>query len=442
MYGQPEPCVVIAGAGVAGTTLAGLLRDRGFGAVLLARGPPSPVNRPGTGPVIEALPEAAARLFTEVGLADALAAAGAVAVEGFDNAYNATEIRRLSGRWVHVDRTQLARLCLTAARRRGATLLPVAGLSAPAHHGDQVEISVAIRAEWRRLRAFAVVDATGRAARWSRPISRAGYRSATLYRGPGSAVARPGRVVRTHDGWAYRLDHPEVTTVGVITGSRAPATSGGLDTGVAAQLTVANPGSYVRVATRPAAVQWTQQPVTGTHLALGDAAVAYSPLAGQGLRFAMASALAAAAVLTSWWEVPQAEDRVLAADYYRSFIASARTRHLTKLAALDADPPTDLDISQAMNPDRRLRFAASTEQTGTNTGGRVVRDTAIVLPDGGLARWINGFDLLHLRDAVDGDRTVTQATAALTTTGLSPEVAAAMLAWALRSGVITGATPV
>ncbi|MDT5030928.1 MAG: binding domain, partial [Actinoplanes sp.] len=155
MYGQPEPCVVIAGAGVAGTTLAGLLRDRGFGAVLLARRPPSPVSRPGTGPVIEALPEAAARLFTEVGLADALAAAGAVAVEGFDNAYNATEIRRLSGRWVHVDRTQLARLCLTAARRRGATLLPVAGLSAPAHHGDQVEISVAIRAEWRRLRAFA-----------------------------------------------------------------------------------------------------------------------------------------------------------------------------------------------------------------------------------------------------------------------------------------------
>jgi 2-polyprenyl-6-methoxyphenol hydroxylase-like FAD-dependent oxidoreductase len=299
MYGQPEPCVIIAGAGVAGAALAGLLRDRGFGVILLARRPPRPDAGPNTGPIIEALPETATRLFAEVGLASTLAAAGAVTVEGFDNAYNAESIQRLSGRWVHVDRTQLTRLCLMTARRHGATMLPATGLSTPVPNGDQVEIDVAIGAQRTHLRAFAVVDATGRAARWSRPISRAGTQTATLYRGPGRAEARPGRVIQTNDGWAYRLDHPEATTVGIITESRAPITASKLTLGVAARLDVTNPGSYAQMITRPAAIQWTHQPVTSTRLALGDAALAYSPLAGQGLRFAVASALAAAAVLTS-----------------------------------------------------------------------------------------------------------------------------------------------
>jgi 2-polyprenyl-6-methoxyphenol hydroxylase-like FAD-dependent oxidoreductase len=438
MYGQPEPCVIIAGAGVAGAALAGLLRDRGFGVIVLARCPSRRGAGTGTGPVIEALPEATTRLFAEVGLAGALASAGAVVVEGFDNSYKAGASRRLGGRWVHVDRIELARLCLTVARRRGVTMLPSAGLSTPVTKGDGVELDVAIGGQQARLRAFAAVDATGRAARWSRPISRAGTQTATLYRGPGSGEARPGRVVRTQDGWAYRLDHPEATTIGVVTGERAHATRGVLDPRVAARLGITNPDCYVPMVTRPAAIQWTDQPVAQARLAIGDAALAYSPLAGQGLRFAVASALSAAAVLTSWREATQG--RVLAANYYRAFVASARTRHLTKLATLDGEVPTDSNTSQALHVDRRLRFIAPVKHTAMNAQGRIVAGAAVMCADGGLARWINGLDLLHLRDALAGDRTVGEATAALTATGLSPAAAVTILAWALRCGLIKDVT--
>jgi hypothetical protein len=49
-------------------------------------------------------------------------------------------------------------------------------------------------------------------------------------------------------------------------------------------------------------------------------------------------------------------------------------------------------------------------------------------------------DLLHLRDALAGDRTVGEATAALTATGLSPAAAVTILAWALRCRLIKDVT--
>ncbi|MGH4024118.1 MAG: hypothetical protein ACRDRV_05985, partial [Pseudonocardiaceae bacterium] len=202
--------MLIAGTGVAASALACVLRDSGFGVVLLARRRGATVRRG----VVEALPEATVRLFAEVGLSTELAAAGAVAVEGFDNAYGPGPARRLDGMWTHVDRARLARECLLAARRRGALELPVADVGLPvATAGPGVQVSV----QGSCLRGFAAVDATGRAAHWSRPVGRAGAAGAALFTGPGSALPRRGRVTRIEDGWAYRVDHPQASTVGIVT---------------------------------------------------------------------------------------------------------------------------------------------------------------------------------------------------------------------------------
>ena len=159
MYGQPDPSVVIAGDGVAAAALACLLRDDGFGVVLLTRRRRS---RVWAVPVIEALPEVTVRLLAEVGLDGALAAAGAVAVPGFVNAYGPDGARTLDGIWTHVERVQLARKCLLVARHRGAAVLPVSTI------GPLVDLpggGVQVRAGEVDLRAVAAVDATGRAAR-------------------------------------------------------------------------------------------------------------------------------------------------------------------------------------------------------------------------------------------------------------------------------------
>lgn len=443
MYGQPEPCVLIAGTGVAASALACVLRDSGFGVVLLARirgGGRACGGGAGRG-VVEALPEATVRLFAEVGLSTELAGAGAVTVEGFDNAYQPGPARRLEGMWTHVDRARLARECLLGARRRGALELPVADVGLPITTAGS-GVRVRVGDGW--LRGFAAVDATGRAARWSRPVSRAGAGSAALFSGPGPARPRRGRVTRIEDGWAYRVDHPHASTAGIVTPPGVPATLRG---DVAARLGITDPRPYLRVATRPAGVQWSGRAVAPGRLAIGDAALAVSPVAGQGLRFAVASALAAATVLTSW----NTGGATPACDYYRSFVDGARARHLAKLAAIGvAGRPaapvthpagTHVPGTDVPGPHTALRFTARVEPTGVNIGGRIVTDDCCVLPDGGLVRWVGGFDLLRLRTAVAEGRTWAQVCTALATAGVPAGTAAALLTWALRTGVITTGSP-
>lgn len=433
MYGQPEPCVLIAGTGVAASALACVLRDSGFGVVLLSRGRGG-AGRGGTGRgVVEALPEATVRLFAEIGLSAELAGAGAVAVEGFDNAYGPGPAHRLEGMWTHVDRSRLARQCLLAARRRGALELPVAGLGRPvAAAGSGVRVRV--RDGW--LRGFAAVDATGRAARWSRPVSRAGAGSAALFSGPGAALPRRGRVTRTEHGWAYRVDHPDASTVGIVTPPGVAATLRGE---VAARLGITDPRPYLRVGTRPAGVQWSGRPVSPGRLAVGDAALALSPVSGQGLRFAVASALAAATVLASWHTGGAAPAR----DYYRSFVDGARARHLAKLATIGAAAPlvpaTRAPAAGVLDHHTALRFTARVEPAGVSVGGRVVTDDCCVLPDGGLVRWVGGFDLLRLRTVVAQAGTWPRVRAELAAAGVPGATAAALVTWALRHGVLTAA---
>lgn len=267
----------------------------------------------------------------------------------------------------HVDRAQLARECLRAARRRGAAALPVATIGRPVNlpRGE-----VEVRAGEAYLRAVAAVDATGRTARWSRPVARSGSEGATVYTGPGRARARPGRVARVREGWAYRLEHPQATTVGVV--RRRGTGAAALDGTLAGDLGIDDPECFVRVGMCPAAVQWSRQPVAPGRLAVGDAALALNPVAGQGVRFVVLSALAAA-VLRSWKDGSWRDGAAaLASDYYRCFVDGVRSRHLAKLAVIAGERSGSAAPNEPLDTGRRLRWAARVERVGVNRGGQIV----------------------------------------------------------------------
>jgi 2-polyprenyl-6-methoxyphenol hydroxylase-like FAD-dependent oxidoreductase len=90
---------------------------------------------------------------------------------------------------------------------------------------------------------------------------------------------------------------------------------------------------------RSAFPQWCENPTEGPRIAVGDAAFAYDPLAGQGIRFALASAFAAASVIQCWKENG---DRGTANCFYGDFVRQARARHLEFLAKLELDLPADV----------------------------------------------------------------------------------------------------
>ncbi len=423
MSGRPGPLVAIAGDGVAGAVLACVLRRRGFGVVVLGR---ARSRRPPR-PFVEAVSEATARLFAEVGLASQLARAGATPVEGFENHFGPAP-RRIDGRWLHVDRGRVAAACLAEAGYCGATLVAGADVSeriVAVGRGVRVEI------DGEPVCAFAAVDATGRRALWSRPVSRERPADATVYVGPGVVRPRSGRIASLADGWAYRLEHPDATTVGVVkTRPNGPI----VDAKVATCLQVEDPSSFAPAGVRSAGVQWADDPVGPGRLSVGDAALAYSPMAGAGLRFALSSALAVAAVLTSWAE----GERVAAGSYYRSMVAGARWRHLAQLStseepvALDRPPSAGIDGFR----DGRLEFGAAVVETDSNQGGRIVAERACVLGDGGMARWAGGFDLLALREVLSDGCTGAEASERLQGLGLPTSHAEALLEWSVRHGLV------
>lgn len=404
--------VVIAGAGVAGSALALALLARGFGVTLRAR--PARVAQP----AVEALPEHAVRLLAELGGAEALARAEPAVVRGFASHWDRARPALLDGWWVHVEREALARQLLAAAVARGARVVTAEG---------------AIGAPPAAAGAFAV-DATGRSACWSRPVLRQGRATATLFRGPGAATARPGRIVRLDDGWAYRIDHPALATVGVV-GRARPLRHAPLDAAVAAALDIADAADFRACARRPAHAQWAREPIAGARVAVGDAALAYAPLAGQGVRFAVASALAASATLVA---LRDGGDARAAERYYRDFVRGARDRHCHKLLEL-ADAALPATTEPALADDTPLWFAAAVDETVLQRHGALATGEAVRLRDGGWVRWLGAFDLLTLRDLAQDRVTLAQLCEQLRTAGIAPGQARALVEWCLRKGILARA---
>jgi len=206
---------------------------------------------------------------------------------------------------------------------------------------------------------------------------------------------------------------------------------------------VTEPAIYTVAGSRSAAPQWALDPVAGHRLSIGDAALAYSPLAGQGLRFAASSALAAASVIHTWLE---RGDRELASTYYRSLVLDARLKHVAALESIEApeaaqagpDARTHQRLTEAaaLPAQTLVRFVASTELVPMSIDARVVQDRCCVLADGSHVRWLGRLDLLDLQAAVGAGRQVAEVILRLTTLGYTEHQVRSVLGWSLRAGVL------
>ncbi|WP_437825269.1 FAD-dependent oxidoreductase [Sorangium sp. So ce1153] len=416
--------VVVVGAGASGCLLAILLRTRGM-AVTLVDLPVRP-----RGDSVEAIPEPAIRLLSELGLLEATRRAGAVPVRGFDNAWDERAVRVAEGWFLHVEREALAASLRAEAMSRGAALRQ--GRAGPLReetHGVRADVAGEI------IKGDAAVDATGRAAFFGRPVRHATPFTACLFDAPGSAVPGRGRVVRVGEGAAYRLDHPGRCTAAAVYPSAAEPPG----VRVVARALGLEGAELVQSGYRAASVQWSSAPVRGRTIAVGDAALAYDPVAGQGIRFALQSALAAAAVLDTWrrdsgFAGPMPS---IAAEYYRDLIDGARARHERSLARLRGGPDLDerspeIDIA----PGDWVEFCGSSRRAGLVEAGFVVEREAWVLADGGLVRYLGSLDLALLRDLATRPRRASDLCAELCALGVSDAAARSAIRFCASRGLM------
>jgi 2-polyprenyl-6-methoxyphenol hydroxylase-like FAD-dependent oxidoreductase len=423
--------VVIAGAGVAAAAVACGLSRAGFRPLLLRVGA-SP--RPGA----EALPPEARAQIHALDWGDVFLEARAVEVDGFENHLDDARTVVKAGPFLHVDRARLAEAALRRATDEGAVVLDRPRLPALL----QGDAEVVLPDSGRRF--FAAVDATGRASAWSRPRRRAGSQVADLFQVPGGSVAERGLIVAASDGWAYRIGLPGTMTIGLVSATRRPL--GPLDRSTAERLGVLAQ-SPLFLGRRPAFPQWAESPVLGRRLAVGDAAFASDPIAGQGLRFALASALAATSTLRTMRDT---NDGDTALAYYREFVSEAVRRHLESLDRIGRDVRgivADVTASRAtttpgippapLSPFALVQFVGGTISTGLNIDGVIVPGTAVALPGGGLVRWLGSFDILVLRDMATTPVPLAILAEGLGARGLSPADVGRLLLWCQAHGLIT-----
>src|SRR5262249_39360680 len=145
------------------------------------------------------------------------------------------------------------------------------------------------------------------------------------------------------------------------------------------------------IARRPAFAQRSVEPVGPARIAIGDAALAYNPLAGHGIRFAIQSAFAAAAVIRTWRE--DSEKSEIAQQYYQDFVRGAWDRHTAFLNAAKQGETT----SPPFLVPAKVQFRAMTRAAGIQKDGQITAAEVVELPDGGLVRWAGGIDLLDVR---------------------------------------------
>ena len=192
-------------------------------------------------------------------------------------------------------------------------------------------------------------------------------------------------LARFGDGWAYRISRPNDATVAILAapGRRHNTFPAQLATDLELPAT-----GLRRVGRRAAFVQWATRVAAERVLAVGDAALAHDPVSSQGIRFALASALAVAAVIRTWRR--SRDDEALAARFYDEFVATERKRHDTFLQSLYGpqfdfgevlDKAAGEEVSGAvpsppMPVPATLRFAAQVEAKPLHVRGFIERGNA------------------------------------------------------------------
>ena len=411
--------VVVGGAGIAAAAASIRLSDLGFHPLILCTSSPRLSG-------IEAIPDVALPLFAELGMGRVLYEAQATVVEGFENHWRGEDLVLRPGCWIHVERARLAEAAIREAIRRGATVKTCRSLPALFCEPDSVNIVL----EGAQLRFDAALDATGRSAVWSRPVRHHGRQVADLYSLPAQDPPR-GRVVRLQEGWAYRIGLNQATTVAMVAAvgrCRIPLEAH------ARHVLGLNSSDLKYAGRRPAFPQWSETPVKGRRLAVGDAALACDPVAAQGIRFALSSAFAAAAVVNTWRN--SSCESTSAERFYANLVIQSRQRHLQFVEELWRTEPSH--GPRPVTLPEVVVFNGLTIPVEVQIGSCILTDEAVQLVDGSHVRWVGGVDLLRVRDLARKPVRSIELKKHLASENLGPEQAMALLAWCAREGVISG----
>jgi flavin-dependent dehydrogenase len=336
--------VLVIGAGPSGAALAQALRRRSFEVALLDVGR-QPERRVG-----ESLHAVGRRLLDELGLGDRFERQGhrpsyllrsSWGGEGRISERRAID-HRLGPSW-HVDRARFDAWLADEARRAGAELLRPARVERVTRDGPcGWRVHAVVGARSFEIDARFLIDATGRTAWLARrlgAVRRSADRLVGIARWFVPADVEPFMLVEaTESGWWYTAPTPdnELVALLVTDASLDAAESARSDRWereiVRARSTQARVGPsrsigrpHVSLAA-PAVTEWD---TSQSWLPVGDAAVAFDPISGDGLCFALRSALEAAWVL----DARRAGSRnALAA--YRNGVQDVYEHHLKRRAVL------------------------------------------------------------------------------------------------------------
>jgi flavin-dependent dehydrogenase len=409
--------VLIGGAGIAAAAVAVRLCTLGFRPLILA-------TRSRILSGVEAIPEAALPLFEQLGMRNVLRQANGLLVEGFENHWRGNDPALRPGRWIHVERTALAEAAINYALKQGAVLRLCESLPKLVRSD-----SLCITHHGKCLSFEAAIDATGRSAVWSRPIQRYGRQLADIFFSSGQSSPR-GRVARLSQGWAYRIGLDRSATIAIL--GEHTMHRQALDV-LAQEALGLSSGQINYVGRRPAFPQWSENPIRDKRVAIGDAAFAYDPLAGQGIRFALSSAFGAATVVNAWRH--SRGETAAVERFYLDSLTQSRCRHLVSFDQIRlAEQPAPLAVNPL--PDVVI-FSGHTIRTDLLLNSRIVSSLAIPLSDGTPVRWVGGVDLLRIRDLARSQIRSSDLAERLVSAGGMRSHIAAVLHWCVRHGLIS-----
>jgi flavin-dependent dehydrogenase len=422
-----ENDILIAGAGIAAAAVAIQLLNYGFRPVLLSRKLPGIEG-------VEAISESALRLFAALDLLPALEYAGGVWVEGFENAWHSNEPIVRSGKYIHVERMALVQATIAEAIKRGAVFVSCHTTPTMRIEADRLYVTI----DQVERQFTAAIDATGRSAIWSRSIRWQQRDIAAIYHAVGDPNFLRGRIARIPDGWIYRLGLPDRMTVGVV---RSHRLRGQIDAAPICVSLGLEKTQLRLLGRRPAFPQWAEAPIKGRRIAVGDAALASNPIAGQGIRFALSSALAAAAVVRTWRDSPA--DRDSATEFYNELVARERQQHLSSIDSLYVDEPESIatqlqkPIFDRANLPSTVCFTAQIKMMKLYIDGLIQPSEVLILADGNAVRWLGNFDLLTLQKL--GREQISTATVVeyLILTPMSQEYALSLIQWCLEHEIFS-----
>jgi flavin-dependent dehydrogenase len=425
--------VAIVGGGVAASATAIALLATGIRPLLLVR-------RNRAIKMAEAIPASAMRLFEALDLSDVMSRIAAPG-RGLDNRWDPENPIRRDDLFMLIERTELAKRMLEEAQSRGTIVEEIAGHMALGQSDHCVIVNIA-----GKVREFDIaIDASGRAAVCSRPVQRVQHLVADIFEVPCPDPPSAITLIRLNDGWAYRIGSRKHANLVILSPTpQRPIT-------FPAQLMIDFQLSRTDIrwiGRRAAFIQWASRAANDRVIAVGDVAFAHDPVSGQGLRFALASALAAAAVVRTCRR--SRDDKALAVQFYEEFVRTERERHGALLQSLYGSrfdfgsvrgqrlrAETRLAVTQ-MNLMDALRFAATVESAPLNIGGFIERGEVIRLNDGGAVRWLGGFDLVRLRDFVREAITMPQLVKLMVAQGLSAEKSFSIIHWCYAKGILAG----